>query len=452
MWRGARGEAEYTLKNTSDNPVYFIFDSTLSRSTAINLSLHSLSTFLDRRARSVLAALIIVYFSAIVIGTDFLRAEPWHDEHHYIKTVQLFVNSFSPATMKSYAEMHPPLGYMLYALTGIALGDRVWVYRLFTMACAIAALWTLFAIMRRIMRRDLPALAITALFMANPYVVGLSVFVFCDIPGMLFLLLALLAAFDKRYWLFGVMAALSLLCRQFNVYAPAAVALWALLDPQTALLKEKLRFSIAALLCLCPLIGVFVFWGDIAPPNGMHYWNPSRVQGFHPEFTVAYVAMFAVYCAPVAAFAAKCIFTKWRTAAALAVGTLYFLFPIRPSPLAIEQAGKYTVGFFDRLLMALTHGNTALRDGFYYLSFVAGLALLSWCVQTTVRAVRTQSPRYRALLLLGLLTLLFLAVLTFTFVMWEKYLIIILPFLAAWILLAREEERGIADCRMKIED
>jgi predicted membrane-bound dolichyl-phosphate-mannose-protein mannosyltransferase len=260
---------------------------------------HKVTGFLDRNAGLALSAVISAYFAAIVIGTHFLRVEPWHDENHYLATVRLFVNSFSLNTVKSYVEMHPPLAYMLYALAGIGFGDHVWIYRIVTMVCALVTLCALFAIMRRVLKRDILALAVIALFIANPYVVGLSVFVFSDIPGMMFLTLAVLAALNKRYWLFGLAAAASLLCRQYNVFAPAAIALWAILDPQTELKKEKLRFSLAALLCLVPIIVLFLFWGDIAPPNGMKYWNPDRIQGFHPDFTVAYITMFAIYAAPV---------------------------------------------------------------------------------------------------------------------------------------------------------
>jgi hypothetical protein len=85
----------------------------------------------------------------------------------------------------------------------------------------------------------------------------------------------------------------------------------------------------------------------------------------------------------------------------------------------------------------VTRGNVTIDDGFFYLSFVAGIAALAWCTGVTITSLSKRAPHYGNLLLLGLLTSLFLCFMTFSFFMWEKYLIIVIPFFAAWVLLAR---------------
>lgn len=316
---------------------------------------------IERHSTLALAGVISCFMSAILIGTNFLRMPLWSDENHYIETVRLFVHSFTLSTIHNYKEMHTPLAYMLYALVGKCFGDEIWIYRLFTMACASITLVSIYFIMRRITGRAIVAIVVVALFIVNPYVYGLSVFIFSDMTGVMFLFLAFAAGIEKRTWLFCITSAAAILCRQYNAFLPAAFTLWVLFVPQVFSKKEKIKFLCAAILSLVPVIALFLFWGDIAPPRGMAFWNPHREQGFHPAYIVAYCTLFTVYAAP-AIITIIPKFIAWkRIFIGIIISPLYIIWPIRPSPLAIEQANVHTVGFFHKALKFATCGNSLVH-------------------------------------------------------------------------------------------
>lgn len=388
------------------------------------------------RLGSVLTGILGCYVLGIVIATGFLQREPWVDESHYVETVRLFVASFSLHTVKAYAEMHPPLAYMLYALAGIIFGDHIWIYRLVTLLCASVTMCILFLVLRFLVKSNHRALAGVIVLMMNPYVMGLSVFVYTDMLGLMFLSLAVLAALHRRPWLFCLAAACTILCRQYNVFGPLAVAVWALMvwirsrRPTAAVLL----FPLAALLSLIPIIFLCLYWGDIAPPNGMAFWNPARYQGFHPAFLINYLAVLPVYTAPVIIYYWRQIFSLKRLGASFAAGLVYWLFPIKPATVAITDH-VHTFGFIDKAVKAVTFGNTGVEHCVFYVLFSLSLGMASWLVAVTVIAQRDNNQRSESLLFGGVITLCFFAVMSCSYVVWEKYLVMILPFLIGWILL-----------------
>ncbi|MGA2505990.1 MAG: glycosyltransferase family 39 protein [Chitinispirillaceae bacterium] len=387
------------------------------------------------RAGPILSGIVGCYLLGIVIATKFLRCEPWGDESHYIETVRLFVASFSIHTVKTYAEMHPPLSYMLYALAGIVCGDHIWVYRLVTLFCACITISTLFLIVRSLTGSNPRAFAGIILFMMNPYVIGLSVFVYSDMPGLMFLSLAMLAALHRRPWLFCLAAACAILCRQYNIFGPLAAAVWALIVWIRSRRSAAMPLvPLAALLSLIPAVLLFLYWGDIAPPNGMAHWNPEREQGFHPTFLITYLTMLPVYTAPAIIYYWRQIVSVKRLGTALVTGLVYWVFPVQPSLLIVKQTDIYTVGFFHKAVKAITGGNSSIEHCIFYLLFSLSLCLVFWLIAATVAARRDGNWRSTSLLFGGVITLCFFAVMSCAYNVWEKYLVMILPFFLGWIL------------------
>ena len=371
----------------------------------------------------------------MVIATDFLRCNLQLDEKHHIETIRLFVNSFSLHSFTTYAEMQPPFSYMLYALAGIACGDHVWVYRLLTLAFAGMTIFVLFLVLRVLTESNGRALIGCMVFLANPYVMGLSVFVYSDMLGLLFLSLAVLASLHQRPWLFCCAAACTILLRQFNVFAPLAVAVWATVLWLRCRKPGALLFPGAALLSLIPAVVLFLYWGDFAPPHGMRLRNPWQSRGFHPSYIIAYLTLLPVYAAPVVVFFKRQIFSIKRFGIASLVGLVYFVFPIKVLSSIKLLMNLETVGFFHKFLKAITAGNLWIEHGVFYLLFCCSLCLLYWLVTTTVAAQRDGNRRSENLLFGAAVTLSFLAVMSCYINVWEKYLVPLLPFFLGWMLL-----------------
>jgi 4-amino-4-deoxy-L-arabinose transferase-like glycosyltransferase len=386
------------------------------------------------RPLSVLSVIIGCYVLGIVLATGFLKCELWCDESHHIQTIRLFVASFSLHTVKTYAEMHPPLAYMLYALAGKVFGDHVWIYRLVTLLCSSITIVLFFRVLRSLGLDNRKALAGIIVFLMNPYAAGLSVFIYSDMPGLMFLLLAALAALHRRPWLFCCAASCAILCRQYNVFIPLAIAVWSLVVWVRNRRPAILLFPCAAILSLVPVIALFLYWGDIAPPNGMAFWNPRRYQGFHPAFIVNYMAVLPVYTAPLIIYYRRRIFSLKRLGTAFAAGLVYWIVPVKPATTAITDH-VHTFGFFHKAVQAVTRGNTSVEHFVFYVLFSLSLGMVSWLIAATVIAHRDGNQRStEGLLFGGIITLCFCAVMICAPTVWEKYLVTLLPFLIGWIL------------------
>jgi 4-amino-4-deoxy-L-arabinose transferase-like glycosyltransferase len=388
----------------------------------------------------VLTVIIACYLLGMVIATGFLRCPLWVDETHHIRTIRLFVASFSLHTVTTYAEMHPPLFYMLYALAGIVFGDHVWIYRLLTLFFAATTIGVLFLVLRSLTESNGRALSGIIVFLMNPYVMGLSVFVYSDMPALMFLSLAVLAFLYRRPWLFCAAAAGTILCRQFNVIGPLAVAVVAIMVWVQSKRSGVLLFPLAALLSLIPAVILFIHWGDIAPPNGLAVRNTWGTKGFHPSYIVAYLTLLPVYVAPVIIYFWRQIFSLKRFGVASLIGLVYVIFPIKPHLAIMLGTGIRTVGFFHKALQAITGGTTWIEHGVFYLLFCTSLCLLFWLASTTVAAQKDGNQRSANLLFGAVMTLCFFAVMSCYINVWEKYLVPLLPFFLGWILTCAQNK------------
>jgi hypothetical protein len=166
----------------------------------------------------------------------------------------------------------------------------------------------------------------------------------------------------------------------------------------------------------------------------MAHWNPEREQGFHPTFLITYLTMLPVYTAPAIIYYWRQIVSVKRLGTALVTGLVYWVFPVQPSLLIVKQTDIYTVGFFHKAVKAITGGNSSIEHCIFYLLFSLSLCLVFWLIAATVAARRDGNWRSTSLLFGGVITLCFFAVMSCAYNVWEKYLVMILPFFLGWIL------------------
>jgi 4-amino-4-deoxy-L-arabinose transferase-like glycosyltransferase len=400
----------------------------------VRLLKNSIRDAIRDRPGVVLSGIIGCYILGLVTVTGFLRCAHWGvDEYHHIDTIRLFVSSFSLHTLKTYTEMQPPLFYMIYASAGIVFGDHVWVYRLLTLFFAAVSIAVLFFVLRSLTESNGRALGGIIIFLMNPYVMGLSVFVYSDMPALMFLSLAVLASLHKRPWLFCAAAACTLLCRQYNIFGPLAVALWTIILWVRNRRPDLLKFPLAALISLIPVVIFFIYWGGFAPPGGIALRNPCNTRGFHPDYIVAYLTMLPVYVFPIIIHFSRQIFSFKRLGIAMFVGLTYLIFPIKVLPV-IQEQGVPTVGFFHKAVKAITCGNSGIEHVVFYLLFCLSLCLVFWLIAITVAAQRDDDKRSANILFGAVITLCFFATMGFSISVWEKYLVPLVPFFLGWVL------------------
>jgi len=207
----------------------------------------------------LLAFLLVFAGAVIAIGIN----RPYlGDEAHFAETVRYFGNEISLNTLKSYNEMSAPLPFVLYALWGRVFNFEIQTLRILSVIFALLTFVTFHYLLFSIFKESKIALATTAFFILNPYMVGLSIFVFTDMLAILFLIICCLAVKNKSPLLFAVASSLGLLTRQYFAFLAIAAGLYYLFSYKKAresraikMLFFRFPFIFATSLIFCFMAG-----------------------------------------------------------------------------------------------------------------------------------------------------------------------------------------------------
>jgi 4-amino-4-deoxy-L-arabinose transferase-like glycosyltransferase len=326
---------------------------------------------------------------------------------------------------------------VLYRLWAAVFGQSTEALRALTLVLAAGA-WNLaYVLLRRLTRDDWHAWWMSLVFVANPYVLGTSLFVFTDITALLFTLGAAWALFDRRTVLFGVLSACALLSRHYAVVLPLSVFAAGLVH---LLYGERVARGplVAALLSMLPLFGLFALWGAVAPPSGMKLWYIPNLAPFNPSSITAYVAFGTLYALPLVLWHLR--HRQWyRSDVVVVVLALswYALLPIEPSAASITQGQFDTVGLAHRATFALL-GHGRVSTWFLGLVFVMGMLVTRDLAGRFLRRSRGAEdvPPF-----VWAMWPVFLLLMPFSYQVWEKYLIQVQPFVMG-ALFALDRARG----------
>lgn len=372
----------------------------------------------------------------LVVTVQFvgLNSPCYHDECHFAETVESFGKDMSLATIRGYNEMSTPLPFILYALWGRIFGFALPVLRLFSLL--VAALT--YALYYRLLTAVFGSRSITflsAVFLTlNPYMVGLSIFVYTDMLTLLFIILSCIAVMRTRPVLLGVSLAGALLCRQYTVFMVAALFVYYGLLLFRKGDRSQVGMMLACGCSLIPLCALVLLWQGLSPDNQVRTVYLDRGLYYHPRHLTLYVSMFCVYLFP---FIAVNWQRLYRNVLVLAVscilGLSYWLMPVSASPYTV-MIDKFTTGLFHRALEGVT-GSTAFVHSIYFLLYTAGIPVVWYVIGDLVRRVRRKSIDFS--LFLDLCLIGFLAVMPCAYMAWEKYFLLIVPIgIMRFLLLA----------------
>lgn len=334
------------------------------------------------------------------------------DESRFIETSKLFGRGLTLDLLRHYPEMSGPLPFALFGWWGAAFGYSLAAMRVCALAIGCASLLMLYVFWRSVVEARLAVLAGVGLCL-NPYMATMSLFVYTDMPALLCGLAALAAGLRGWAGAMGLALAAAMLCRQYMLFLAAGLAAY-------FAFQRQWRSASACTAALIPLAALMALWGGMAPDSWMRGEYTSGGTRFHPSFLIGYVAQIPIYLAPfLIAWRGWWKQDRWVF---LASG-VYWLFPVR-APEASKKIGIETVGMLDRLMPAVA------RDAVYWFGFLAGLMLL----REMLRAAR---ERGGYAMLAACVTAAFLAVMPWSYLYWEKYLLPVLPVIAAHCVLAR---------------
>jgi 4-amino-4-deoxy-L-arabinose transferase-like glycosyltransferase len=375
-------------------------------------------------AFSIIALTSIGYFS--------LFRPYWSDEAHFVETVRLFVDDFSFERLRDYPEVTPPLVYILYAVWAKIFGSATEILRLFSLLVALLCWQVLYRLNWLITGQSLYAWLLSLIIVVNPYFVGTSVFVYTDMFTILFCLLAITALIRERTAAFAICLGAAMMCRQYAIIFPVAYAFfWCL-----ARLRGRhypVRFLVGAVASVIPLLFLILYWGNIAPESGLRKWLVTDGIAYNFNAVTVYVTFAVVYLAPLVVWGLSRFTIRFiDLMVALGVSLWFFVFPVAPSLATLTQTQLNTVGLAHRVLKGLI-GEGILLDSVLWFCFYVGCLLTFLSVKSLVADCKRRVLDEKTFFIL--VWLLFLIVMPFSYQVWEKYLLMVLPFLGLSIVI-----------------
>jgi len=376
----------------------------------------------------LLTFLLVFAGAMIVIG---INRPYWGDEAHFAETIRYFGNEISLNTLKSYNEMSTPLPFVLYALWGKVFGFEIQNLRILSIIIALFTCVSFHYLLFSIFKESIIALATTGFFILNPYIVGLSIFVFTDMLAILFLIICCLAVKNESPALFAIASVFGLLTRQHFAFLTIAAGLYYLFNYQKTRESRAIKMLFSAFLSFLPLLSLFVLWQGPAPVSARKALYMKESLGFHPNSLILYITQFSIYLLPVILFFWKDIYkNKKILITSFIISWLYWVFPIAPSTAAVD-ANIHTVGLFHKLVRLVL--GAQYEHIFFFIFFFLGLPIVLAMIKDCYQ--RIKSPYLDFLLFIDLAILTFLLIMPFSYLVWEKYFLPVLPLMAIYFLL-----------------
>jgi hypothetical protein len=274
------------------------------------------------------------------------------------------------------------------------------------------------------------AIGLTFFLALNPYMTGAGIFVYTDMLTMFFLVLLLLAIRNRSLLLSLVAATGGLLCRQYYVFIVAAAVCYCgwcfLLQKQ----KRELLMASALMLAAVPLFALFILWKGFCPVNTFRTLYSAESLTFHLNSITLYFIQLFVYMLPVIFFISKSLYLdQRRLIISLIVCWVYWLFPVAVSAPGIA-AGKYTVGYFHRLIRIWP--GVTLEQWAFFICFALAIPIAYAIISDTVKRLKSRNDDFT--LFMDFSIILFFIVMPFSYLHWEKYFLPLLPIAAVQLV------------------
>jgi len=278
------------------------------------------------------ALLLLITLAVALAAADGLRFAPVKDEVFFIEATRHFSQQFPPSIeqLRSYSVMQTPLAFVVWGQLGHLTGDALSSGRLLNVLLVVAML-SLVAL-RSGDRRDERLLAAIGL-LGYPYLLGVGVHLYTDVPAAFLVLAGSCAHVRGRRVLGFVLFVLAIATRQYMVAVPAAIAAWEWTQSLRGGRGGWARGAVAAL-AAATLLGWFAFFGGLAPQPGENRWIPGypapmmQAGSFMLDYGLYFLAGLGAYIVlPELVLFGN--FPRWRSLAtprnaALAVGLLVF--------------------------------------------------------------------------------------------------------------------------------
>jgi len=337
-------------------------------------------------------------------------------------TLQFGVHAFPPLQLlRSYRVRQTPFMFVIFGLVGRAVGFDLWKLRVGVAILSYLTLLLFFRLCRARSDSTKPWLSIyaTAALALSPYYLGASFYYYTDIPCLFVMMVALTLYLSGRPLGGAIAAGMALLTRQFSVFLPAAYALNSMRKERRA--KIDLRQGATLMLPFAMLLPLILLWKGISPQNRLR--EVVRQVGYvHPEFVNYLVLATGFYSLPLAVLRIREVLRRQRLVAVAFLTPLFWLAIPKPNPEALNLPVK-TLGYLDIALTRVFGDNKPIP---YFLLWLLGCLILYEVFQIE----RHEPERLLLFAIIG-----FFGMHLFAHMVWDKYLLMVLPFI--FLSLAR---------------
>lgn len=385
-----------------------------------------------KKSALILFIIILLFEITVAIVGDISKREPWGDEIRLYDSVLVFGDGLSLDLLKHYRQMSTPLPFIMYAWWGKIFGSDLFTLRIFSIILALLTYLLFHRILFERLTNKRFALFGTLFLMIHPYMIGLSIFVFTDMPAILFLLLGYYTLGKDKFYLSAFFIALAILCRQYILFfLPAMFIYYAVQFNKT----KSLSPIAASILPALPYFLLILLWSGTSPDNEYRALYLSEKFSFHIDNLFLYISLLFLYLLPFYFFTIKRFFTNKKIiGTSLCLSLLYFLYPIQPSVYS-QNIGVYTVGLFHKAFKYVIDSDNIIQVMFY-ITVLIGLPVLLTFVKEIYNSLRHKE--HNQALLLNLIIIFFFIVMPFSYLGWEKYFMPILPFVILRLLMLIE--------------
>lgn len=386
---------------------------------------------------------IIIIILAYQLAITFfipLNSQPKGDEKHFIEAINHF-KIINLDTIKDYKEVTPPLVFVIYSLWGKLTGYEISHLRILSLFISFLVFVSIFTLSYQVSTKKHFAFLITILFMLNPYVIGFNIYIFTDMLTLFWICLFCIGFFKKCKTILFFSSMFMLLSRQYSIFLPIAAILYFVFIFYSKRNYKILTDAFIILLSFVPLLLLFLLWKGFAPPSGIRYWLYDEGIRFNFYYLVTYITFIPLYTLPILVLRLKHINKNYKSSIIWSViGLSYFLFPIEASKVTIEQTNLSTVGLLHKLIKQF-FSSPFWENIFFYFFFVFGLLFLQTCVRALFKLVREKNFNFVSLLDISIIC--FLLIMPFSYQVWEKYLLAIIPIVFIRLLNLGRDENGL---------
>ena len=384
---------------------------------------------------------LILFYQILIIYFIPLSSPTRGDERHFVETIVHF-KEINISTLKDYKQVIPPAVFVIYSLWGKLVGYELAQLRILSVIIAFITFIFLFIFFRATIERKNFTIPLLILFMLNPYIIGFNVYIFTDLLTIFFSILFCLSILKN--WQFGMFSSgiMMLLCRQYSIIFLLAAAIYFLAKYFKGREIKNLNNIFILLFSALPLISLFILWQGIAPAEGLKYWRGDGATNFVPNFLFTYLVFSAIYCSPLILYNWKSFLGKPKYFLIYClIGLIYFLFPVIPAQVTIVQTDLETVGVLHRFLVMILQ-NQILIQMLFYIFFIFGLIFFVKIVLSLINQLKQSNYDFEFFLNNSIL--LFYLIMPFSYQVWEKYLLLIIPLLFIRLMTPFKEEKVIA--------